>query len=48
MTHSPANLTYAPLGRSGWTTVFCRCCRVPVWYAANAGEARIYLMEETA
>lgn len=33
-------LTYAPYGRTGLITVFCRHCREVVARAANPGEAR--------
>lgn len=45
MTHHQ-HLTYAPLGRTGWITVFCRRCRCPVWYARNAAEAAIYVRSQ--
>lgn len=45
---APGSLAFAPCGRSGWTVVYCRCCRTPLWYACSAAEARIYLMDEQA
>ncbi len=39
------NASYAPLGRSGWITVFCRCHLRPIYYAANGGEAAATLLE---
>lgn len=49
--HRPAcghSLSYAPVGRSRWTAVFCRRCRVPVFYAVSPVEAHIYVMDQEA